>query len=160
MALKAWREIAIPHDDVLNGTSTQSEFAADLNSVAAGKASVEYQDAETFYSRTYITEGMSLLLKNVIMRLNGKGGEPVIQLKTSFGGGKTHSMIAVYHLAKRSCPLNQLQGISALLDTLEFDDVPQAQVAVIDGNSLSPGQPWIRGKYQVQTLWGELASSK
>lgn len=73
MALRAWREIAIPHDDVLNGTSTQSEFAADLNSVASGKASVEYQDAEIFYSRTFITEGMSLLLKNVIMRLNGRG---------------------------------------------------------------------------------------
>lgn len=157
MALKAWREIAIPHDDVLNGTSTQSEFAADLNSVASGKASVEYQDAETFYSRTYITEGMSLLLKNVIMRLNEKGGEPVIQLKTSFGGGKTHSMIAVYHLAKRTCPLNNLQGISALLDTLEFSDIPQANVAVIDGNSLSPGQAWTRGNYKIQTLWGELA---
>ncbi len=157
MALKAWREIAIPHDDVLNGTATQSEFAADLNSVAAGKASNEYQDAETFYSRTYITEGMSLLFKNVIMRLNGKGGEPVIQLKTSFGGGKTHSMIAVYHLAKRNCSLDKLQGVSPLVDSLGFNDIPQAQVAVIDGNSLSPGQPWSRGKYQIQTLWGELA---
>lgn len=157
MALRAWREIAIPHDDVLNGTSTQSEFAADLNSVASGKASVEYQDAEIFYSRTFITEGMSLLLKNVIMRLNGKGGEPVIQLKTSFGGGKTHSMIAVYHLARRSCPLDNLQGVSALLDILGFNDIPLANVAVIDGNSLSPGQSWTRGKYQIQTLWGELA---
>lgn len=157
MALRAWREIAIPHDDVLSGTSTQSEFAADLNSVASGKAGAEYQDAETFYSRTYITEGMSLLLRNVIMRLNGKGGEPVIQLKTSFGGGKTHSLIAVYHLAKRTCPLNKLQGIPVLLDTLGFNDVPQAQVAVIDGNSLSPGQAWPRGTYQIQTLWGELA---
>ncbi|MDD6486202.1 MAG: DUF499 domain-containing protein [Spirochaetales bacterium] len=157
MSLKAWREIAIPHEDVLNGTSTQSEFAADLNSVATGKASSEYQDAQTFYSRTYITEGMALLLKNVIMRLNGKGGEPVIQLKTSFGGGKTHSMIAVYHLAKHSCPLNQLHGVSPLLDNLGFNDIPQAQVAVIDGNSLSPGQPWSRGSHQIQTLWGELA---
>ena len=157
MALRAWREIAIPHDDVLNGTSTQSEFAADLNSVASGKASVEYQDAEIFYSRTFITEGMSLLLKNVIMRLNGKGGEPVIQLKTSFGGGKTHSMIAVYHLAKRTCSLDNLQGVSALLNILGFNDIPLANVAVIDGNSLSPGQSWTRGKYQIQTLWGELA---
>lgn len=155
--MRPWREIAIPHDDVLNGTSTQAEFAADLNSVASGTASAEYQDAKTFYSRTYITEGMSLLLKNVIMRLNGKGGEPVIQLKTSFGGGKTHSMIAVYHLAKHSYPLNELQGIPSLLDTLEFNDVPQAYVAVIDGNKFAPGQPWQRGKYRIQTLWGELA---
>lgn len=66
-------------------------------------------------------------------------------------------MIAVYHLARRSCPLDNLQGVSALLDILGFNDIPLANVAVIDGNSLSPGQSWTRGKYQIQTLWGELA---
>ena len=157
MALKPWREVAVPHNDVLNGTSLQSDFAADLNTVASGEAKSEYQDASLFYSRTYITEGMSLLLKNVMMRLNGKGGEPVIQLKTSFGGGKTHSMIAVYHLAKRQCNLTDLQGVSPLLDSLGLNDVPQAQVAVLDGNALSPGQTWPRGSHEIQTLWGELA---
>lgn len=157
MTLKPWREIAVPHDDVLNGTSLQSDFAADLSTVANGSAKSEYQDASLFYSRTYITEGMSLLLKNVIMRLNGKGGEPVIQLKTSFGGGKTHSMIAVYHLAKRQCSLQDLRGIPSLLDSLGFTDIPIAKVAVLDGNNLSPGQPWKRGSYNIQTLWGELA---
>lgn len=157
MTLTPWREIAVPHDDVLNGTSLQSDFAADLSMVGRGEAKKEYQDAATFYSRTYITEGMALLLKNVMMRLCGKGGEPVIQLKTSFGGGKTHSMIAVYHLAKRTCPLQDLQGISSLLDALELTDIPQAQVAVLDGNALSPGQSWTRGSHRIQTLWGELA---
>lgn len=157
MALKPWREIAIPHDDVLNGTSQQSDFAADLSTVARGEAKTEYQDAATFYSRTYITEGMSQLLKNVIMRLNGKGGEPVIQLQTSFGGGKTHSMIAVYHLAKRKCALADLQGVPSLLDSLQFIDIPEARVVVLDGNSLSPGQAWSHGNCKIHTMWGELA---
>jgi predicted AAA+ superfamily ATPase len=59
----------------------------------------EYQDAAAFFQRTYITEGMRLLLTSVAKRLNGKGGDPVIQLQTAFGGGKTHTLLAVYHLS-------------------------------------------------------------
>ena len=102
MSLKPWREVIVPHPDVLNGTFQQSEFAADLTAVRTGKATPEYGDAKAFYERTFITEGMGKLLTQVAQRLNGKGGEPVIQLQTSFGGGKTHTMLAVYHLANRA----------------------------------------------------------
>lgn len=74
--MKPWREIAIPHSDVLKGTFLQSEFAADISAVHSGKAPVEYQDAKAFFERTYITEGMRLLLTQVAQRLSGKGGEP------------------------------------------------------------------------------------
>ena len=100
---------------------------------------------------------MRLLLIQVAQRLNGKGGEPVIQLQTAFGGGKTHTMLAVYHLATRKCPLGELAGIPALLDRAGLMDVPQARVAVLDGNTHAPGQPWKRGKQSIGTLWGELA---
>src|SRR3954466_11604298 len=93
--MKPWREIAIPHTDVLKGTFQQSEFAADISAVHSGKAPTEYQDAKAFFERTYITEGMRLLLTQVSQRLSGRGGEPVIQLQTAFGGGKTHTMLAV-----------------------------------------------------------------
>src|ERR1700676_2463518 len=96
MSLKPWREIIVPHPDVLNGTFQQSEFAADLTAVRTGKATPEYGEAKTFYERTFITEGMGRLLTQVSQRLNGKGGEPVIQLQTAFGGGKTHTLLAVY----------------------------------------------------------------
>ena len=102
MSLKPWREIARPHRDVLEGTFKQSEFAADITQVANGSAPSEYQDAEQFFARTFITEGMRLLLGSVAERLAGKGGDPVIQLQTAFGGGKTHTMLAVYHLASRT----------------------------------------------------------
>lgn len=157
MSLKPWREIAVPHPDVLEGTFQQSEFAADITAVHSGQATHEYQDAAAFFERTYITEGMRLLLTSVAKRLNGQGGDPVIQLQTAFGGGKTHTMLAVYHLATRSYPLKELPGIPALLDQAGLMDVPRAKVAVLDGTALSPGQPWRRGGHLVHTLWGELA---
>ena len=73
--MKPWREIAVPHKDVLEGTFQQSEFAADITAVNTGKASREYQDAAAFYERTFITEGMALLLTQVAQRLSGQGGE-------------------------------------------------------------------------------------
>lgn len=155
--MKPWREIAVPHPDVLEGTFQQSEFAADITAVSTGKASREYQKAPDFFQRTYITEGMRLLLTSVAKRLNGQGGDPVIQLQTAFGGGKTHTMLAVYHLATRTCPLKDLPGIPALLDQTGLMDIPKAQVAVLDGHALAPGQPWKHGKQTIKTLWGELA---
>ncbi len=147
----------MPHPDVLEGTFQQSEFAADITAVHSGKATREYQDATAFFERTFITEGMRLLLTSVAKRLNRQGGDPVIQLQTAFGGGKTHTMLAVYHLATRACPLNDLPGIPALLDQAGLLEVPQAKIAVLDGTALSPGQAWKRGKQPIRTLWGDLA---
>lgn len=155
--MKPWREVAVPHQDVLEGTFQQSEFAADITAVRTGRASHEYQDAAAFFHRTYITEGMRLLLMQVAQRLSGKGGEPVIQLQTAFGGGKTHTMLAVYHLASRTCPLGDLPGVSALIDKAGIMDVPKARIAVLDGTAHAPGQGWKQGKLTVNTLWGELA---
>jgi predicted AAA+ superfamily ATPase len=155
--MKPWREIIVPHPDVLNGTFQQSEFAADITAVRTGRATSEYGDAKAFYERTFITEGMGRLLSQVAQRLNGKGGEPVIQLQTAFGGGKTHTMLAVYHLASRQCPLGDLMGVPALLDQIGLLDVPKAQIAVLDGTAHAPGQPWQQGRQTIRTLWGELA---
>jgi predicted AAA+ superfamily ATPase len=155
--MKPWREIAVPHPDVLEGTFQQSEFAADLTAVHTGKAGREYQDAAAFFERTYITEGMRLLLLQVAERLSGKGGEPVIQLQTAFGGGKTHTLLAVYHLATRKAPLKELAGIPELMDRAGLMDLPQAKVAVLDGVNRAPNQPLKQGKQKIHTLWGDLA---
>tara|TARA_R110000772_G_scaffold250978_1_gene365842 strand:- start:1271 stop:4120 length:2850 start_codon:yes stop_codon:yes gene_type:complete len=157
MSLKPWREIARPHKDVLEGTFKQSEFAADITQVANGTATDEYQDAEKFFSRTFITEGMRLLLISVAQRLAGHGGDPVIQLQTAFGGGKTHTLLAVYHLASRTVGTEKLHGIPPVLDEAGIQSLPHAKVAVIDGIKLSPSQPRKYSGTTVNTLWGELA---
>ncbi len=157
MTLKPWREIAVPHPDVLEGTFQQSEFAADLTAVHTGQATREYQDPRAFFERTFITEGMRRLLIAVMKRLCGQGGDPVIQLQTPFGGGKTHNEVAVYHLAGRTVPLRDLPGIPPLLDEAGVFDLPAARRVVIDGTALAPGQPWQHGSQTIHTLWGELA---
>ena len=160
--LKPWREVAEPHQDVLKGSFQQAEFAADLARVHEGTATPEYQNAALFFERTFITEGMRLLLISLVKRLMGQGGDPVIQLQTAFGGGKTHTMLAVYHIAKGETPAGELQGVSSILDEARVaGDLPRARIAVIDGNKLAPNQPQKHGKgrsaVQVKTMWGELA---
>ncbi|MBO5760461.1 MAG: ATP-binding protein [Lentisphaeria bacterium] len=155
--MKPWRQIARPHKDVLEGTFKQSEFAADISQVARGIATPEYQDAEKFYARTYITEGMRLLLISVAQRLAGKAGDPVIQLQTNFGGGKTHTLLAVYHLASRKVSTDKLPGIPSLLDEAGITHLPTARIAVIDGTNLSPNQPMERGALKIKTIWGQIA---
>lgn len=157
MSLKPWSEIARPHKDVLEGSFKQSEFAADITQVASGTAPEEYQNAEKFFSRTYITEGMRLLLISVAQRLAGQGGDPVVQLQTAFGGGKTHTMLAVYHLANREASTDKLMGIPPVLDEAGISELPRARIAVLDGIRQSPSQSSTYGSITVNTLWGELA---
>jgi len=155
--MKPWREIAVPHRDVLEGTLQQAEFAADLMAVHEGQATETYQDPKEFFRRTFITEGMRLLLTSVAQRLNGKGGDPVLQLQTAFGGGKTHTLLAVYHLAKGGYATKDLPGVSALLDQANLDGIPVSRIAILDGNHLAPGQERKHSGQVVRTLWGELA---
>jgi uncharacterized protein len=159
MALKPWREIAVPHEDVLKGTFQQAEFAADLSRVHQGTATPEYQDAALFFQRTFITEGMRLLLDSVVKRLAGRGGDPVVQLQTAFGGGKTHTLLAVYHLAEGKTPASKLQGIPPILDQAGIAELPRAKIAVLDGVELLGlvSKPRMHGGVAVKTLWGELA---
>lgn len=157
MTLQPWREVAEPHEDVLRGTFQQAEFAADLSRVHEGTATAEYQNAALFFQRTFITEGMRLLLDSVVKRLAGKGGDPVIQLQTAFGGGKTHTMLAVYHLARGQTVASELPGVSAILDAAGVTELPPARVAVLDGIKSSPNQPVVRDGQAIGTLWGDLA---
>jgi len=157
MSLKPWREVAVPHEDVLKGTFQQAEFAADLSRVHEGTATAEYQNPTLFFQRTFITEGMRLLLDSVVKRLSGKGGDPVIQLQTAFGGGKTHTMLAVYHLANGKAVASDLPGIPNILDAAGVTELPHARVAVLDGIKSSPNQPEMRDGQSIRTLWGDLA---
>lgn len=98
--MKSFHTIAVPHKDILEGRLTMDVFAADLYEASQNRGPDEYKDAETFFAKTYLTQGLENLLNIVKKRLNGEGGDPVIQIQTPFGGGKTHALIALYHKAK------------------------------------------------------------
>src|SRR2546422_3739969 len=99
--MKAFHTVAVPHADILAGRFTMDIFAADLWEVHKGRATDEYRDPTQFFEKTYQTEGLKHLLAVVENRLKGRGGDPVIQVQTPFGGGKTHALIAMYHNASK-----------------------------------------------------------
>ncbi|MBU4446673.1 DUF499 domain-containing protein, partial [bacterium] len=98
--MKPFHTIAVPHDDILKGRLTMDVFAADLWEVSQNRGADEYRDPDTFFKKTYLTSGLKNLLGVVEKRVRGKGGDPVFQIQTPFGGGKTHALIAMYHKAQ------------------------------------------------------------
>jgi predicted AAA+ superfamily ATPase len=155
--LTPWREIITPHADVASGRFDQAEFAADLYEVAHGDADDEYQDPKAFFARTYLTEGLRDLLVGATRRLSGGGGDPVIELQTNFGGGKTHSMIALYHLAS-GVPAKDLPGVGEALAAEALSLPSDINRAVLVGQTISPAAPEpVEDGIQIHTLWGRLA---
>lgn len=98
--MKPFHTIAVPHRDILEGRLTMDIFAADLWQVYQNKGPDEYKDPDLFFRKTFLTKGLKNLFNVVKKRIRGEGGDAFIQLKTPFGGGKTHAMIALYHKAK------------------------------------------------------------
>jgi len=156
-ALKPWREVVTPHADVGSGRYQQAEFAADLWQVHLGEGSDEYRKPAEFFRRTYLTESLKRLLVGGVQRIAGTGGDPVVQLQTNFGGGKTHSMLALYHLFSSAAP-SELAGVDAVLAEAGVKTLPAAKRVVLVGNKISPGNPVTKADGTVvRTLWGEMA---
>ena len=156
-ALPPWREVINPHQDVASGRYQQAEFAADLWQVHLGEGVPEYRDPSEFFRRTYLTDSLKQMLGGAVRRLAGVGGDPVVQLQTNFGGGKTHSMLALYHLFS-GAPVSELSGMDTIMQETGVPKLPEVNRVVLVGNRISPGNPVIKADgTEVRTLWGELA---
>lgn len=162
VAMKPWREIITPHEDIIRGEFTASEFAADLHLVHSGQAlSKEYSDPIEFFRRTYLTEGLGDLLGRAVKRMAGDmSASPVVNLQTNFGGGKTHSMLAVYHLfsgVPASSFPQEVQELVADAGSVALEDLGVKRAALV-GTYLQADSPLIKEDgTEVRTLWGELA---
>jgi|FLYL01.1.fsa_nt_gi hypothetical protein len=149
-AVKPWHQVAVPHRDIREGKFDESVFAADLNDVVNDRGPAEYRDAETFFRKTYPTQGLLKLLTAVLSRLAGQGkGEAVIQIQTPFGGGKTHSLVALYHLFEHGEQAKHTDAVKKALQETEVATLPQVRVVHFVGTAADP----VRGK----TPWGEMA---
>src|SRR4051794_9155826 len=157
--LRPWREVLAPHDDVATGNFQAAEFAADLYKVAATEdAGKDYAEPVQFFARTYLTEGLMDLIDRAVRRLAGdQNASPVINLQTNFGGGKTHSMLALWHLASGTPLGDYSQDVQDMLAETSFGEVADVRRVALVGNHISPSGSIKADGTQVNTIWGELA---
>lgn len=147
MALPAWWQVVTPHKDIREKSFTEAVFAADLGDVLSGTAPVEYCDPRLFFAKTYLTAGLKNLARNIVERLTSGRGDPVIQLQTPFGGGKTHALITLYHLVKSFSEINHIEQVKELAKGAA--GFTRVRVAAFVGTAADP----VKGK----TPWGEIA---
>ena len=149
-------ETCRPRTDVLKGSVTEADFAADLAQVIVGKGSEEYRDPARFFANTYPTRGLKNLLANVCRRLTGVGGEvaAIFRLDTSYGGGKTHGLIALTHAARG---MKDVANVQEFLDPLLLPS-SQVRIAAFDGENADPANGRAMGDgVLAYTPWGEIA---
>ncbi|MDF0697485.1 DUF499 domain-containing protein [Rhizobium sp. MC63] len=160
-ALKPWIEVALPHPDVISNRFKEAEFAADLFAVDAGLAGEGYATPSAFYGMTFLTEGLKRVLMTAVQRLGGSGGDPVIGLQTAFGGGKTHTMLALFHLVRHlqeGGDPQSLPGIRDILDRAGVATLPKPKIAVFVGSSKGTDVSLnIKDGPRLHTLWGYIA---
>jgi predicted AAA+ superfamily ATPase len=160
MGLKPWREVIAPHPDVATGRFNASQFAANLYRVAHHEDTGEYGDPTEFFERTYLTEGLRDLITRAVRRVSGdENAAPVINLQTNFGGGKTHSMLALYHLFSGRPLSDYPQDLQELLEGQDLAKLgEQVRRVTLVGNHISPSEGVTEADgTHVNTLWGELA---
>lgn len=157
--MKTIFDLAIPRAEVLEGELSEDLFAARLQDVMYGKGEQVYRDPDHFFDNTYSTEGLKTLMREVLGRLTGEspGSNPTIRLETSFGGGKTHNLIALYHAASGKASPAHLRRF--LDDHWALPQVGDIDVIGIVGSDLDPadGVRHPEDDVTTYTLWGELA---
>ena len=148
-------ETCIPREEIRAGELSVDLFAAKLRLVVERKAPAVYQDPKSFFANTFATDGIKTLIREVFSRLTGKSsGSPVIRLETSFGGGKTHDEIALWHICKQA---REIEGLDRFADLNLIPDRP-VQVAAVDGRDLDPENGiYHQSGITTKTLWGEIA---
>lgn len=159
--LRPWREVAQPHPDVLEARFTDAEFAANLALVDQGIGSEEYTDPLAFFRITYLTQGLSHVMRTAVERFAGKGGDPVVGLQTNFGGGKTHTMLALYHLAgaaEAGYEATTLHGMKGVFEAARASSLPSVQRAVFVGTHKGPSEVLHHSDgREIRTVWGYIA---
>lgn len=155
----AWFHQVEPHEDIKKGNLDESVFAANLGEVASENGRAVYQYPRNFFQKTYFTEGLKNIAKRVISGLNKKedGENRVISLQTGFGGGKTHSLIMLYHLANQGKKLAGQKDTEELLTYAGQPEFNQANIAVFTNTTNDPVSGRKKGDLTLRTLWGDLA---
>jgi hypothetical protein len=162
MALKPWYKVVTPREDLREGKPLDAaEFAVHLDQVRDGRAPSDYQKPEQFFERTYLTQNLLNLASAVVRRLSGEktATSAVFNMATPFGGGKTHALTLLYHLANNGPKADKWQGVSRILEKAAVPSIPVATTAVFVGTEFDSlvGRGGSDGTPLRKTPWGEIA---
>ena len=156
--LKPWLEVARPHADIRDGSFDEALFAADLGLVARGRGPADYLDPVLFANKTYLTEPLRTALAQIGRRLAGDAAAPAVhRMQTEFGGGKTHTLLAAYHLFGQPGRVAGTALGETLAAELRTETLPKARVAVLAGDALSVAPEQMADGTVVHTFLGHLA---
>ena len=148
------KQKVVPNRDILNNTITEKSFAVGFNAVISGGADENvYNDPGKFFALTHMTKNLQGILSHVLLRVRRGEGSPLLVLDTTFGGGKTHTLVALYHLFKHSSIAEQNPEVQRILAEIDLRSVPDIALVAIDGHSLSS----VQREGEVRTIWGEIA---
>jgi hypothetical protein len=161
MVLQPWYKVVTPREDLRKGEPLDAaQFAIHLDQVLDGRAPLDYRDPSRLFSKTYLTTGLKELISEVVRRLSGEkiGSSSVISLTTQFGGGKTHALTLLYHLARYSHEAKKFEGVDEILKMAKISEIPKAEVAVFVGSAFD----YVKGRGEKdepirKTPWGEIA---
>src|SRR3954470_12609592 len=159
--LRPWYQVIAPREDLReNRPLDASEFAVHLNHIRDNRAHPDYVNPERFFERTFMTKSLLDLSSQVVRRLSGIKVETsaVFNMATQFGGGKTHSLTALYHLARGGNDARSWRGVDSIISRAQVSTLPKANVAVFVGTEFDVingrGEP---GEPRRKTPWGEIA---
>ena len=141
--------LVVPHKDIIEGRISENSFAVSFFSFLEGKADRIYQDPDTFFNLTYMTQNLKGIFNDVLNRLGKGGARPLLVIDTTFGGGKTHTLVGLYHLFKNGESIADKPQVKEILNELGLEEVPEVAVVAIDCHSLS-------SLGEIKTLWGEI----
>jgi len=158
MTTTPWWEGATPHASIREGKVNEALFEAKLGEAIRGRGPKEYREAEPFFNKTYLTAGLRQLLLDILHTLNGeRASNAIVNLKTSFGGGKTHTELAIYHLFEHPEESIKVPQVRELVAEAGLDAPPSCRVAVLPGTRLSPTGHTTDEGLHICSLWGEMA---
>ncbi len=155
--LSPWRIVSPPRDDVLEDRLDKDKFAANLAAADRREGEETYADPTAFFEATYLTAGLRRTLENAARRLSGQGGPSTLGLQTNFGGGKTHTLLSLLHMARRG-DLGGVEALEPVAEALGTESLGEVSLAVFSGTDKGPDQPLDLAEGRpLRTLWGYLA---
>lgn len=153
-----WWQGAQPHASIREGSVNEALFEAKLGEALHDRGPDEYRKAVTFFQKTFLTAGLHGLLLDILHILDGKRtANAVVNLKTSFGGGKTHTELAIYHLFAHAAEAMQVPQIRELVQSAGLAAPPACRVAVLPCTRINPTGRTTADGLRIRSLWGEMA---